>query len=266
VERRIRAAYITSAPRRAMWSIMRKMASRCRNDARTEHHVSPFATEMCLWLSTATRASADIGSPCVPEIRMATLFGGTSIASCGRSRFRPGSIGPQIVRNLRDGQPYFDPPPATRRPYPEQDPALIECDGGGAEARDHYRFFGAVKDFFHARADGALALCVPAGPRWWIAQQQEHQPRLPYPPAYGGREFVIRGVGSTLKSPVWMMTPSGVGDRQAPPRDNGVRHVDELDLNGPTPMACFGFSGWTRRFQVVFFEAALDDASVNAVP
>ena len=54
--------------------------------------VSPGSTEMCLWLSTATRDSADIGSPCVPEISTATFSGARPITSCGRIRMPSGML------------------------------------------------------------------------------------------------------------------------------------------------------------------------------
>ena len=53
--------------------------------------VSPGSTEMCLWLSTATRDSADIGSPCVPGDQDGDLvWRGRSMASCGRIRMPSG--------------------------------------------------------------------------------------------------------------------------------------------------------------------------------
>ena len=56
-----------------MWSIMRKIAFSLPGMMRElSATVSPGSTEMCLWLSTATRDSADIGSPCVPEISTVT--------------------------------------------------------------------------------------------------------------------------------------------------------------------------------------------------
>ena len=59
-----------------MWSIMRKMAFSLPGMMRElSTTVSPFSTETCLWLSTATRDSADIGSPCVPEIRNGDFVG-----------------------------------------------------------------------------------------------------------------------------------------------------------------------------------------------
>src|ERR1039458_1341558 len=62
--------YNTSAPRRAMWSIMRKMPFSLPGMMRELNTtVSPSSTEMCLWLSTATGESADRGSPCVAELR-----------------------------------------------------------------------------------------------------------------------------------------------------------------------------------------------------
>ena len=101
--------------------------------------VSPLSSEMCLWLSTATRESADMGSPCVPEMSTVTLFGGRSIASCGRSRMPSG-----ISRSPREcaisvTETMLRPITATRR---------LNCCGkiehqlnpvdGGAEAGDDH--------------------------------------------------------------------------------------------------------------------------------
>ena len=79
--------YSTSAPRFERWSIMRKMVFSFPGIMRElSTTMSPGVTEICLWLSTATRESADIGSPCVPEISTVTFEGFVVITSCGRIR------------------------------------------------------------------------------------------------------------------------------------------------------------------------------------
>ena len=45
--------------------------------------VSPFSIFACLWLSTAARDSADMGSPCVPLISTQTFSGGKFFISPG---------------------------------------------------------------------------------------------------------------------------------------------------------------------------------------
>ena len=72
---------------------------------------------MCLWLSTATRDSADIGSPCVPEIRIATLSGGRSMTSCGRSRMPSGISSRPSECAISVTDTMLRPITATRRPY-----------------------------------------------------------------------------------------------------------------------------------------------------
>ena len=79
--------------------------------------VSPGSTEMCLWLSTATRESADIGSPWVPEIRIATLSGGSVHRVLRAEQDAVGNVQQaERVRDLGDDT-MLRPITATRRPY-----------------------------------------------------------------------------------------------------------------------------------------------------
>ena len=71
---------------------------------------------MCLWLSTATRDSADIGSPCVPEISTVTFDG---FAAHDVLRTNQNAVGnvqqPVAVRDFGD-RPCCVPTSATFRP------------------------------------------------------------------------------------------------------------------------------------------------------
>ena len=46
--------------------------------------MSPLSSDRFLWLSTAIRDIADIGSPCVPETTTTTRLRGIDMMSCGR--------------------------------------------------------------------------------------------------------------------------------------------------------------------------------------
>src|SRR5271157_5333414 len=86
--------------------------------------VSSFSTEMFLWLSTAMRESADIGSPCVPDASTTTLFGAACMMSCGQ------------IENL------------------------LQPGNGRTEARDDQAPLGAMEDVFQPRPHRALAFRV----------------------------------------------------------------------------------------------------------
>ena len=99
--------YSTSAPRRAMWSIMRKMAfSLPGNDARAEHDRVALLDRDVLVIvhrharQRRHRLALRAGN------QDATLFGGASITSCGRSRMPSGIVQqPERVRDLGDRRP-----------------------------------------------------------------------------------------------------------------------------------------------------------------
>ena len=110
--------YSTSAPRRDMWSIMRKMAFSLPGMIRElSTTVSPCSTEMCLWLSTDTRDSADMGSPWVPEINTTTFSGGKSATSCGRSRMPSGIVSSPSEWAISVTETMLRPTMATRRRF-----------------------------------------------------------------------------------------------------------------------------------------------------
>jgi hypothetical protein len=122
--------------------------------------VSPFESEKCLWLSTATRARADMGSPCVPVMRTVTLSDGVESIT-----------GPQqdAVRNLEQSKRVGDLCHGNHAAADHGHPAAhflgeiedeLDAVDGRAETRHHHLLLSAVEHFLHARADSALALGV----------------------------------------------------------------------------------------------------------
>ena len=225
--------YSTSAPRRAMWSIMRKIAFSLPGMMRElSTTVSPFSTEMCLWLSTATRESADMGSPCVPEIRIATLIGARSMASCGRSRMPSGM-------SSRPSECAISVTETMLRPITRHAPAVLlrqiehqlNAVNRRAEARNHHPALGAVEDLLHARADGALRFGV-AGPVriGGIREQQQHAALAVIGQRVQVEQLVVGGRGVHLEIAGVDDDAERRGNGQRHRAHDGVRDVDELDL------------------------------------
>ena len=217
-----------------MWSIMRKMAFSLPGMMRAlSTTVSPFSTETCLWLSTATRGQRRHGLALRAGNQERPLCrGGRSMASCGRSRMPSGMSSRPRECAISVTDTMLRPITATRRPILlRQVEHQLDAVNRRAETGDHHAALGAVEDLFHARADGALrfgiAGTVGVG---GIREQQQHAALAVIGQGVQVEQLVIGGGRIDLEIAGVDDDAEGRGDGQRHGADDRVGDVDELDF------------------------------------
>ena len=146
------------------------------NDARGEHDGIALLDLACLWLSTAARESADMGSPCVPLIITQTFSGGKFFDLAGMDQQAVGHV--KIAEVLRDlgrivhrAADKRDLAPVLLRQLDSQ----LDAMDRRRETGDEQPPLGARKDLVELAADGPLAgrvsMALYVGR---ILQQREH--------------------------------------------------------------------------------------------
>ncbi len=137
----------------------------------------------------------------------------------------------------------------------------LDAVDGGAEAGDHHAALGPVENLFHARADGALTLgeagAVGVG---GIGEQQQDAALAVVGERVEIEQLVIGGSGIDLEIAGVNHHTEGRGNSQGHGAHDGVRHSDELDLEGADVQDLLGLDVDEARllFEVVLFQAAVD--------
>src|SRR5215471_1796023 len=138
----------------------------------------------------------------------------------------------------------------------------LDAMDGAREARDDDAALGAVEDFFHARADGALAFGV-AGTIGvgGIGEKQEHAALAVVGERVEVEELVVGGSGIDLEIARVDDDAERRGDGDRDRAHDRVRDMDELDFERPDFDGELGLDldEIGLAFKIVFLEAALDE-------
>ena len=191
-------------------------------------------------MSTATRDSADIGSPCVPDDHRHHLAG-RGLHDVLRAQQNAVGNGEQaqIVRDLGGVVHAAAEERHLAAVLVREIQNLLQAVNGGAEAGDHQAARRAHEQILEARAHGAFAFGV-AGPIdvGRIRHQQQHAALAVFGQRVQIEEHVVGGRRIDFEI-------AGVNDHAQRRRDgqqhaahNRVRDVDELDRERPERRAC----------------------------
>ncbi len=194
--------------------------------------VSPRSTETCLWLSTAARESADIGSPWVPEISTVTFAGAEPITSCGRIRTPSGIVSSpsecaisEILRHAAAHDGHLAPE------FFGNIQDLLDAVNRRAEAGDDDAPLGAVEDVLEPRPHGALGFRVPGAIGIGrVRQQQQHAALAVIGQRVQVEQLVIGGSRIDFEIAGVDHHPDRRRDGQRQRAHDRVRDVNKLDL------------------------------------